>query len=210
MTGRPDLLADPQLRETGDGIDWYAARSGDVRRFADLDEAGRAQALQNVERHLAAIRSLGAQLKDSSASEEARLIGRSLELATARRRTTSLHGGRRTGDRRLGLRGRCRREPEAFPAPPVPLPQRPAPAVLASAPAAILPARVAWVAVAERAAVRPDVLLLLMITSWLMRACAPVDPTVNLATLETPAPPAPSHRPIRHRPEGLARQCAGR
>jgi hypothetical protein len=31
--GPADLLADPQLRETGDGIDWYAARSGSVRRL---------------------------------------------------------------------------------------------------------------------------------------------------------------------------------
>src|SRR5258708_18786044 len=82
--GPADLLADPQLRESGDGIDWYAARSGEVRRFADLDETGRAHALQSVESHLGAIRSLGAQLKDSPGSEEARLIGRSLELATAR------------------------------------------------------------------------------------------------------------------------------
>ena len=26
------------VEETGDGIDWYAARSGEVRRFADLDD----------------------------------------------------------------------------------------------------------------------------------------------------------------------------
>src|SRR5882757_8368669 len=34
--GPADLLAEPQLRETGDGIDWYAARSGPVRRLADF------------------------------------------------------------------------------------------------------------------------------------------------------------------------------
>ena len=53
-----DLLADPQLREKGDGIDWYAARSGSVRRLADLDENERADVLATVESHLEAIRRL--------------------------------------------------------------------------------------------------------------------------------------------------------
>ena len=34
-------------------------------------------------------------------------------------------------------------------------------------------------------------LLTLLIASWFLRACAPVDPSVNLTALETPAPPAP-------------------
>ena len=54
--GPADLLADPQLRETGDGIDWYAARSGPVRRLADLDENERANVLATVESHLDSIR----------------------------------------------------------------------------------------------------------------------------------------------------------
>ena len=82
--GPANLLAEPQLREGGDGIDWYATRSGEVRRFADLSESERAATLETVETRLDAIRSLGAVLKESTSSEEARLIGRSLELATAR------------------------------------------------------------------------------------------------------------------------------
>src|SRR5258708_20071022 len=78
--GPADLLAEPQLRETGDGIDWYAARSGPVRRLADLDENERANVLATVDSHLESIRTLGAQLKDSSGSEEARLIAPPLEL----------------------------------------------------------------------------------------------------------------------------------
>src|SRR6185295_16276377 len=31
--------------------------------------------------------------------------------------------------------------------------------------------------------------------SWLLRACAPVDPSLNVATIETPAPPAPEPPP---------------
>ena len=33
------LLADPQWREGGDGIDWYATRSGEVRRFSEIGRA---------------------------------------------------------------------------------------------------------------------------------------------------------------------------
>ena len=40
-----NLLAEPQLRESGDGIDWYASQGGDVRRFSELSEAERQQAL---------------------------------------------------------------------------------------------------------------------------------------------------------------------
>src|SRR5512139_2554482 len=65
--GPADLLAEPQLRETGDGIDWYAARSGEVRRFADLDETERSSVLRTVDSHLDSIRSLGGQLQASSA-----------------------------------------------------------------------------------------------------------------------------------------------
>ena len=38
-------------------------------------------------------------------------------------------------------------------------------------------------------------LLALLIASWFLRACAPVDPSTNLATVETPAPPAPPPPP---------------
>src|SRR5512140_2199576 len=81
--GPADLLAEPQLRDTGDGIDWYAPQGGEVRRFADLSEAERQQALATVDGHLAAINGLGEQLTSSS-GDEARLIGRSLQLATRR------------------------------------------------------------------------------------------------------------------------------
>src|SRR5215475_8960821 len=38
-------------------------------------------------------------------------------------------------------------------------------------------------------------ILALLIASWLLRACAPVDPTTNVSTLESPAPPAPEPPP---------------
>jgi len=38
-------------------------------------------------------------------------------------------------------------------------------------------------------------LILLLFASWLLRACAPMDPSLNIATHETPAPPAPEPPP---------------
>src|SRR3981081_815813 len=55
--GPADLLAELQLRETGDGIDWYAARSGPVRRLAALDENERATVLATPESPLDSTRS---------------------------------------------------------------------------------------------------------------------------------------------------------
>lgn len=194
--GPANLLAEPQLREGGDGIDWYAARSGEVRRFADLSEAERAATLETVETRLAAIRSLGAVLKESTGSEEARLIGRSLELSTARPSDDFIFLV--DGDPVIAAWGY---EADAvaglapFAPPPVPAPFRPSPAVMASAPAVLLPARLAWAPWLSALLFGLLLLLLLLITSWLLRACAPVDPSLNIATLETPAPPAPEPPP---------------
>jgi hypothetical protein len=195
--GPANLLAEPQLREGADGIDWYAARSGEVRRFNDLSDSERAATLETVETRLAAIRSLGAVLKESTGSEEARLIGRSLELATARPSDDFIFlvdgepviaAWGYEADAVAGL--------APFAPPPVPVPARPAPAaVLASAPAAVLPARLAWAPWLSALLFGLLLLLLLLITSWLLRACAPVDPSLNIATLETPAPPAPEPPP---------------
>jgi len=194
--GPADLLAEPQLRETGDGIDWYAARTGEVRRFADLGETERAAALDSVESRLANIRALGAVLKESPGSEEARLIGRSLELATSRPSDDFIFlvGGEPViaawgyeADAAAGL--------AAFAPPPVPMAPRPPPAVLASAPAVLLPARLTWAPWLSALLFGVLLLLLLLITSWLLRACAPVDPSLNVATMETPAPPPPESPP---------------
>ena len=192
--GPADLLADPQMRETGDGIDWYAARSGPVRRLADLDETERARVLATVQDHLESIRTLGGQLKDSSASEEARLIGCSLELATTRPSDDFVYlvDGQPV-IAAWGYEADAAASLQAFAAPPVPMPPRPA-ALLASAPA-LLPARLGWAPWLSALLFGLLLLLLLLMTSWLLRACAPVDPTLNLATMETPAPPAPEPPP---------------
>lgn len=197
--GPADLLAEPQMRETGDGIDWYAAHGGDVRRLADLSEEERAATLRTTEQHLDAIRGLGADLAGSTSSDEARLIGRSLELATRRPSNDFVFvvGDRPVivawgyeADAAASLQGFV---PSAVPAvvPPAPLPA----AALASAPAVLLPARAGWPRFLGALLFGLLLLLLLLITSWLLRACAPVDPSLHLATHETPAPPAPEAPP---------------
>lgn len=195
--GPADLLAEPQLRESGDGIDWYATRSGIVQRLSELGEAERAEALRTVEDRLDQIRTLGAQLKGSETSEEARLIGRTLELSTSRPSDdfVFLVDGQPVivawgyeADAAAGL--------QAFQlatVPPAATPQ----AIFASAPAAALPATriVGWAPWFSALLFGLLLLLLLLLTSWLLRACVPVDPSVNIATLETPAPPAPEAPP---------------
>lgn len=195
--GPADLLAEPQLRESGDGIDWYATRSGPVQRLSELGEAERTEALRTVEDRLDQIRTLGVQLKSSETSEEARLIGRTLELSTSRPSDdfVFLVDGQPVivawgyeADAAAGL--------QAFQlatVPPAATPQ----AVFASAPAAALPATriVGWAPWFSALLFGLLLLLLLLLTSWLLRACVPVDPSVNIATLETPAPPAPEAPP---------------
>lgn len=195
--GPADLLADPQLRESGDGIDWYAARGGTVQRLTELDETRRTDVLRIVEDHLAAIRSLGAQLMGSQTSEEARLIGRSLELSTSRPSDDFVFVV--DGQPVIvawGYEADAAASLQAFQLATVPPAARPE-AVFASAPAAMLPATriVGWAPWFSALLFGLLLLLLLLLTSWLLRACVPVDPTLNVATLETPAPPAPEAPP---------------
>ena len=188
-----DLLADPQLRESGDGIDWYAAHSGEVRRFSDLTDEQRAETLRTIEGRLDSIRQLGAQLGASQSSDEARLIGRSLHLATRRPSDDFIYlvDGKPVivawgyeADAIPSLQGFMPAVvPEVAPPPVAP--------VLASVPAAILPARLGWSRWLSALLFGLLLLLLLLLTSWLLRACSPVDPSLNIATHETPAPPAP-------------------
>lgn len=193
--GPADLLADPQLREAGDGIDWYAARSGEVRRFADLGDAERNDALRTIDTHLEAIRGLGGQLAGSGSSDEARLIGRSLQLATTRPSDDFIYmvDGQPV-IAAWGYEADATASLQALAPPPLPAVAAPA-AMVTSAPAALLPARLGWSRWLGALLFGLLLLLLLLITSWLLRACAPVDPSTNVATLETPAPSAPPAPP---------------
>lgn len=184
-----DLLAEPQMRESGDGIDWYAAGDGPVRRLPDTSEAERTAALAAIETQLAAIDALGGQL-ETSAGDEARLVGRSLRLATRRPSDDFVY---LVGDKPVIVAWGYEADSAASLAG-FGLPTLPAAAfrqaAMASAPA--LPAVIvgwAWWVRALLAGLL--LLLLLLLTSALLRACAPVDPTLNIATLEGEKPPAP-------------------
>ena len=193
--GPANLLADPQLRESGDGIDWYASQSGIVRRLSELGEGERADVLRTAETHLEAIRTLGAQLQASATSEEARLIGRSLELATARPSDDFVFVV--DGQPVIvawGYEADAAASLQPFALTAVPAPAAPA-AILASAPAVSLPGRLGWAPWLSALLFGLLLLLLLLLTSWLLRACVPVDPSLNIATHETPAPPAPEAPP---------------
>lgn len=193
--GPANLLAEPQMRESDDGIDWYAARPGAVHPLAELSEGERTDALATVKTHLAAIRALGVQLQAPDASEEAHLIGRSLELATARPSDDFIYVV--DGQPVIvawGYEADAAQSLQTFASPPVPRMEGPV-ATFASAPAVALPARLGWSRWLSALLFGLLLLLLLLITSWLLRACSPVDPTLNVATIETPAPPAPEAPP---------------
>lgn len=194
--GPANLLAEPQLRESGDGIDWYAARSGTVRRFSELSETERRETLRAVDAHLAAIRNLGSQLAASPSSDEARLIGQSLHLATMRPSDDFIYlvDGQPV-IAAWGYEADAAASLQAGVLPSLPAAAAPASATFASAPA--LPAIAGWGLSRWLGALLFGLLLLLalLIASWLLRACAPVDPATNIATLETPAPPAPPPPP---------------
>jgi hypothetical protein len=193
--GPAGLLAEPQLRESGDGIDWYATRSGTVRRFGELSETERNETLRAVDAHLAAIRNLGSQLAASASSDEARLIGQSLHLATTRPTDDFIYlvDGQPV-IAAWGYEADAAASLQAGALPSLPA-AAPASATFASVPA--LPAAAGWGLSPWLGALLFGLLLLLalLIASWLLRACAPVDPATNIATLETPAPPAPPPPP---------------
>ena len=196
--GPANLLAEPQLRESGDGIDWYANQIGEARRFSDLSEPERQQALAAIDGHLAAINGLGEQLAASPSSDEARLIGRSLHLSTRRPSDDFIYlvDGQPViaawgyePDALASLHGFV---PTSVPA--IAPAAAPPAAVLASAPA-IVPAAFGWSRFWGALLFGLMFLILLLMASWLLRACAPVDPSLNVATIETPAPPAPEPPP---------------
>src|SRR5262249_11945076 len=148
----------------------------------------RAQTLSDVDGHLAAINGLGDQLTASQTSDEARLIGRSLHLATRRPSDDYIFlvDGQPVivawgyePDALANLEGFA---PSAVPA--IATPAAMPAAVMASAPA-IVPAAFRWSRWWGALLWGLLFLILLLLASWLLRACAPVDPSLNVATHET-------------------------
>jgi len=208
-----DLLADPQLHEDGQAIDWYASWPGEVKRVAELEQSRRAALLAQVDLTLGDIGRLGQTLAQTSSKsggvDDSGLIGRSLQLAARHPAESFVF---LVGDRPVVVCWGYEKEAASGlltpTLPRVPGPQAPpannsivdhrpvlqAPAVLpVTAARVIAPAGIPWLRTLLAAL---PFLLLLLAGAWLLRSLLPDDPTLSLATREgPPAPPAPAAAP---------------
>lgn len=203
-----DLLADPQLHENDQGIDWYAGWSGPVRAVTELPPAERDAALADVERRLAEIRRLGDLLAGHGPKEETGVVGLSLQLAARARSPAFVF---LVGDRPVVVAWGYETEaanallPLALPrvpgarAPTAQIPERrpvleAAPRMPASPLPTVVPAAgIPWW---RTLAAALPLLLLLLAGAWGLRGLLPVPPDVAIATREGPAaPPAPEAPP---------------
>lgn len=198
-----DLLADPQLHENDQGIDWYAGWSGAVRAVTDLPPAERDAVLAGVERRLAEIRRLGDMLAGHGPREETGVVGLSLKLAARAPLPAFVF---LVGDRPVIVAWGYETE-AASALLPLALPRVPDARVVerrpvldvaqrapVSTPPALLPAAgIPWW---RTLAAALPLLLLLIAGAWLLRGLLPVPPDVAIATREGPnAPPAPEAPP---------------
>lgn len=208
-----DLLADPQLHESDQGIDWYAGWSGPVRAVTDLAPAERDAVLARVESTLAEIRRLGDLLAGHGPKEETGVVGLSLKLAA---RAPSPAFVFLVGDRPVIVAWGYEKEaanallPLALPrVPNARIPDIRLSSALGSerrsvleptqvAPVAALPAMIPAAGIPwwRTLAAALPLLLLLLGGAWLLRGLLPVLPDVAIATREgPPAPPAPEVLP---------------
>jgi hypothetical protein len=188
------ILADPQVHDDGQSIDWYSDWEGEVRPLVSLDAETRRSVLSDISRGLADISSLGAALaasRDSDDGGNASVVGRSLQLA-ARDPVESFVF--LVGDHPVVV---CwGYETENLPPAVRPALPRIFPAAASAAPplrAASRPfastATIPWLRTVMAAL---PLLLLLLAGSWLLRSWFPVDPARTLTTRE--APPMPIAR----------------
>jgi hypothetical protein len=198
-----DLLADPQVHENDQGIDWYAGWSGPVRAVTDLAPAEREAVLARVERTLAEIRRLGDMLAGHGPKEETGVVGLSLKLAA---RAPSPAFVFLVGDRPVIVAWGYETElanallPLALPRVPDAriLERRPVLEAAQRTPVSTMPAVIPAAGIPwwRTLAVALPLLLLLLAGAWLLRGLLPVPPDVAIATLEGPdAPPAPDAPP---------------
>ena len=189
-----DLLADPQLHEDGNAIDWYASWTGEVARVADLEPSRRAAHLSQVDLMLGDINRLGETLAGAGDAEGSGVVGRSLQLAARHPAESFVY---LVGDKPVIVCWGYEKEAAGMLMPPnlprAPEPSRP-PVLQAPLAAPLVPARavasgIPWLRTVLAAL---PFLLLLLAGAWLLRGLLPDNPALSLATREgPPAPPAP-------------------
>jgi len=184
------LLAEPVPHDLGRAIDWYAETGGEAVPLNALSLERQQSVLDEVERLRSDIEVL-AQRFEAGDTQDARLLGKALHLAVRRPSNDYLFV---VGDQPVII---CwGYEPEAAGAVlPPPTLSAPAPVAEAMPMAAMSPATLPPRMMAGGAAVLPAsaafpwarallvgllTVVLLLITSWLLRGCAPVDPAVSV------------------------------
>jgi len=184
------LLAEPVAHDLGRAIDWYSDAGGDAVALHALPVDRQQSVLDEVERLRSDIEVL-AQRFEAGDTQDVRLLGKALHLAVRRPSNEYLF---LVGDQPVII---CwGYEPEAAGAVlPPPMLTAPAPAAAALPVAAMAPASLPPRMAMGGAAVLPAnaafpwgrallvgllTILLLLITSWLLRSCAPVDPAVSI------------------------------
>lgn len=180
------LLAEPVAHDLGRAIDWYSDAGADAVPLGALPAERQHGVLDEVERLRSDIEVL-AQRFEAGDTEDVRLLGKALHLAVRRPSNDYLF---LVGDQPVII---CwGYEPEAAGAvlPPPMLPAAAALPVAAMAPATLPPPPMAaGAAVLPASAAFPWgrallvgllAIILLLITSWLLRGCTPVDPAVSI------------------------------
>ena len=181
------LLAEPVPHDLGRAIDWYAEVDGDAVPLNSLPMERQQSVLDEVERLRSDIEVL-AQRFEAGDTQDARLLGKALHLAVRRPSNDYLF---LVGDQPVIV---CwGYEPEAagavLPPPSLPAPAAPATPMAAMVPAAAAPRMAAGAAVLPASAAFPWgrallvgllTIALLLIASWLLRGCTPIDPAVSV------------------------------
>ena len=183
------LLAEPMPHDLGRAIDWYSDAEGDAAPLNTLPLERQQSVLDEVERLRSDIEVL-AQRFEAGDTQDARLLGKALLFVVRRPSNDYLF---LVGDQPVIICWGYEPEAAGVVLPPPTL-TAPAPAIqamptAAMAPATLPPRMAGGAAVLPASAAFPWgrallvgflTIMLLMITSWLLRGCTPVDPAVSI------------------------------
>jgi hypothetical protein len=198
------LLAEPEAHDDRQTIDWYSSAEGPVTAWADMTPDQRTAAKADVDSLLGEIRTAGEQLQ-ALPSEDARLTGRALALSVNYPGDEYIFT---VGDQPVLVAWGYDRAaagallPPPFIAP-APVASAAAPAIVGTAGAVATTSRFAWL---RWLLLGLLLIAMLLVASWLLRGCAPVDPSVAIDRKppEVPeAPPPPPDDPTKAKQAAL-------